>query len=158
MPTPLHQLIAQFLYRLLDGFVESRRLGKAFIAPMPVRLWSEKYREPDVMFFSPGRIRDVRRQPDGADLVMEVVSPGDEARERDLETKRDEYARAGISEYWIVDPEQRTITVLTLDGKTYRVHGEFGPGQTATSVLLNGFAVSVDETFAAGEHLESPKK
>jgi Uma2 family endonuclease len=42
---------------------------------------------------------------EGADLVMEVVSSHDEDRRRDLVVKREEYARAGIAEYWIVDPE-----------------------------------------------------
>ena len=53
---------------------------------------------------------------EGADLVMEVVS--DDDRRRDVVTKRLEYAKAGIAEYWIVDPQQATITVLKLaDGK-----------------------------------------
>jgi len=87
---------------------------------------------------------------DGADLVMEVVSRDPTDRKRDLEVKPGEYARARIPEYWIVDPEERQIKVLTLEGQTYKVHGEFGPGTVATSVLLPGFAVSVDEVLAAG--------
>jgi hypothetical protein len=71
--------------------------------PLPIRLWPGKYREPDIAYFRPGRIRDPRQPPDGADLVMEVASEGEENRKRDLQTKREEYARAGIAEYWIVD-------------------------------------------------------
>jgi Uma2 family endonuclease len=82
---------------------------------------------------------------------MEVVSDGEENRKRDLETKREEYARAGIAEYWIVDPQEQRVMVLALDGASYRVHGVFDCGATATSVLLPGFAASVDATFAAGE-------
>jgi Uma2 family endonuclease len=82
---------------------------------------------------------------------MEVVSDGEENRKRDLETKPEEYARAGIAEYWIVDPQEQRVTVLALDGPSYRVHGVFGRSATATSVLLPGFAVSVDATLAAGE-------
>jgi len=82
---------------------------------------------------------------------MEVVSEGEENRGRDLETKREEYARAGIAEYWIVDPQEQRVTVLVLDGPSYRVHGVFGRGATATSVLLPGFEGSVDATLAAGE-------
>jgi Uma2 family endonuclease len=78
-----------------------------------------------------------------------VVSEGEENRERDLEIKRREYAKAGIAEYWIVDPQEQRITVLVLDGQTYRVHGVFAPGDQATSVLLPGFAVAVDAVFAA---------
>ena len=79
----------------------------------------------------------------GADLVMEVVSAGDEARRRDLTQKREEYAQAGIPEYWIVDPELGQITVLTLEDQIYVVHGEFKRGDRATSKLLPGFAVDV---------------
>lgn len=152
-PTIYDQLVAQYVFDRLCSAVTDRTQGSVLFAPLPVRLWEGRYREPDLMFFRPERIRDVHSYPDGADLVIEVVIGGEESRRHDYETKRVEYARAGIAEYWIVDPEQRRITVLTLDGKTYRVHGEFGPGQTATSVLLPGFAVSVDETFAAGESM-----
>jgi Uma2 family endonuclease len=101
---------------------------------------------------------------DGADLVMEVVSTGKEDRRRDLETKRQEYARAGIAEYWIIDPQEERITVLRLVGKKYVVHGEFSRGEKATSYLLQGFTVDVAETFSQGlpatsaKHTRKPKR
>jgi Uma2 family endonuclease len=81
---------------------------------------------------------------------MEVMSEGDVNRHRDLVKKREDFARAGIGEYWIVDPEEHRITVLVLDGQAYRVHGEFGRGTHATSVLLPGLGVNVNDVFAAG--------
>jgi Uma2 family endonuclease len=78
---------------------------------------------------------------------MEVVSADKSGR--DLVEKRAEYAAAGIPEYWIVNPLHCTITVLTLEGVTYREHGVFAPGARATSVLLAGFAVDVRAAFAA---------
>lgn len=151
MPSPYHQLIGSFLYKLLDAFVVAHALGMVFYAPLPVRLRKGNFREPDVLYLRPGRLQDLHKQPEGADLAIEVVSPGVENRKRDFETKREEYARAGIAEYWIADPEEKRITVLTLDGPAYREHGAFGPGSQATSVLLPGFAVSVDAVFAAGK-------
>lgn len=151
MPTLLHQLIVKFLHRLLDAFVVARGQGEALFAPLPVRLGPRWFREPDIVYLRPERMKKLRGQPEGADLVMEVVSEGAENRERDLETKRAEYAEAGIAEYWIVDPEEKRITVLTLDGKTYREHGVFRPGATATSVLLPGFGVPVEQVFAVGQ-------
>lgn len=65
--------------------------------------------------------------------------------------KRREYALAGIPEYWIVDGEQPSIIVLTLAGEGYQLHGAFGPGERADSVLLPGFAVDVDEVLAAAQ-------
>jgi Uma2 family endonuclease len=153
MPTLGHQWIVAFLHAALAGHVVPRRLGITAFAPVRVRVRDGTYREPDVVFATRSRIVDASRPLAGADLVMEVVSESPEDRVRDLHDKRTEYAAAGIPEYWIVDPETRTVTVLTLpDGATeYRVHGEFRPGQTADSVLLPGFAIDVAACFAAGE-------
>lgn len=152
MPTYYHQLILKYLFRILEEFIAaSGRPGTVLFAPMPIRLWDGHFREPDIVYVLPEHVPDRRGQPHGAALVVEIVSPGVENRQRDLETKRVEYARAGIAEYWIVDPEERKITVLTLDGAAYRVHGEFVASKRAASVLLAGFEVSVDEVFKAGE-------
>lgn len=78
--------------------------------------------------------------------MAEVVSPGN--RDHDTVTKRAEYAAAGIREYWLADSAVRSLTVLVLDGTTYREHGRFGRGETATSALLGGLAVEVAAVFA----------
>jgi Uma2 family endonuclease len=146
-----HQRIVKYLFLLLNGFLTSRGLGEAFISPLPIKLWDKQMREPDVLFIRPHRIIDSRNPPLGADLAMEVVSEGEENRERDLVTKRAEYAKAKIPEYWIIDVEKQQIIVLILEGGDYRVHGEFGPGSQASSVLLPGFAVDVSQALAAGD-------
>lgn len=151
MPTLFHQLIVKFLLGELDKFVANNTKGKVLFAPLPVKLSARLYREPDIVYLRPERIKDVHGQPEGADLVVEVVSEGKANRERDLVEKPRVYAEAGISEYWIVDPQQRQIHVLTLKGKAYRVHGCFSEKQTASSVLLPEFSVSVKDVFAAGE-------
>jgi Uma2 family endonuclease len=151
MPDMFHQDIVDFLVTLLKAFVMSRGLGRVYFAPMPVHLFPGTLREPDIVFLKSHRIKDKRKAPVGADLVMEIVSPGADNRERDLEDKRADYAKAKIPEYWIVDPETKTVTVLALSGKSYKVHGEFKAGQTAASKLLKGFKVAVADVFAAGE-------
>jgi Uma2 family endonuclease len=151
MPNPFHQRVVKFLFRLLETFVLSLGSGEVLFAPLPLRLRPGKFRDPDIVYLTPGRILDPHRQPHGADLVVEVVSDDEEDRQRDLETKRLEYAQAGIAEYWIVDPLEHKILVLALEGSIYRVAGEYGRGAAATSVLLPGFQVTVDAVFAAGE-------
>ena len=79
-----------------------------------------------------------------------MVSRGKKSRTRDLVDKPVAYARARIPEYWIVDPQEQTITVLSLSGRSYKVHGVFRPGQRAMSKVLPGFSVDVAEVFAAG--------
>lgn len=147
MPTMKHQLIVAWLYARLTEFVATQTPGHVLFAPFRIRLRDGKYREPDVMLMlaaHAARMQDLFW--DGADLVMEVVSKNDPGR--DLDVKRVEYAQAGIAEYWIVDPQAATITVLRLDGERYAVHGVFGKGDTASSVLLPGFAMDVDAVFA----------
>jgi len=149
MPTLTHQLVAYLLHQLLEAFVAANGLGTVVGAPYKVRLWEGKYREPDVLFMrADHRSRLTEQFSEGADLVMEVVSGSDDDRRRDLQKKREEYALAGIPEYWIVDPELGQITVLTLDGTSYSVHGEFSRGEQATSKLLPGFAVDVMSALA----------
>jgi Uma2 family endonuclease len=154
MPSLLHQLIVKFLFRMLDEFVSQRELGEVLLAPLPVQLTPRKYREPDIVFLRPERIKALRGQPAGADLVAEVVSEGEESRERDYVEKRREYAEAGIAEYWIVDPQQRKVTVLTLRGTDYREHGVYCVGDTATSALLPKFQVEVKDLFARCDEVD----
>ncbi|HEX5470922.1 MAG TPA: Uma2 family endonuclease [Lacipirellulaceae bacterium] len=151
MPSVLHQRIVDYFHRALQRFVLRQRLGEAFFAPLPVRIGKGTLREPDVIFISRDRLgKPEDKFADGADLVMEVVSPDKGSYERDYRKKRTDYAKRRIQEYWIVDPQAEQIIVLALKGKQYQVHGEFKPGDEATSMLLKGFAVDVTKLFAAG--------
>lgn len=151
MPTLAHQFIVLYLYRLLHEFVQTHQLGWVLAAPLPVRLRPRVYREPDVIFLSADRPeRQADSYPDGADLVMEVVSGGREDRRRDLVVKPTEYAAAGIAEYWIVDPDEQAILVLRLAGDEYVEHGRFTGGTDAISALLPGFVVSLPDVWRAG--------
>ncbi len=148
MPTILHQLIVGFLHSRLKSFLESQQIqGRALFAPLPVRLRSGKFREPDIVYLNPRQLQNVAGQPEGADFVIEVVSEGADNRRRDLETKPREYAAAQISEFWIVDPQEQKVTILVLDGKEYRQHATVCRGQTAESVFFPGFSIRVDEVF-----------
>ena len=104
-----------------------------------------------MFFLSAERIARREDPPQGAEIVIEVLSYGATNRERDLVSKRSDYARAKIPEYWIVDPEQSRVTVLSLKDAEYIVHGEFRLGSTASSVLLPEFAVSVTDLFASAQ-------
>lgn len=149
-PTLFHQVIVGFLHIRLKSFLASwGKGGMAFFAPVPIRLWSDKIREPDVFYISKANLGDLRERAEKIDLAMEVVSEGSEDRKRDYEKKKADYAKAGIPEYWIVDPAEKKITVLTLDGNVYREHGVFTCGMNATSLLLPGFEFVVDDCWKA---------
>jgi Uma2 family endonuclease len=151
MPDLIHQGILQYTFRKLDDHAKETEVGEVFTAPCPVRMRAGHMREPDIFLVEAHRIKDRRQPPEGADLVVEIPSPGKENRKRDLQTKRRVYAAAKISEYWIIDPEKETITVFALSGKAYKVHGRFKPGERAASKLLPGFSLDVAAVFAAGK-------
>lgn len=147
MPTDKHQVILLFLYKLLHGFLQPLG-GKVLVAPLRMQVRAGVFREPDILLVRDAR--DPRRQDRfwlGADMVAEIVSADDP--ERDTVTKRADYAAAGIAEYWIVNPLDATITVLTLAGDTYHEAGVYRRGQRAASLFLGGFVVPVGDVLDA---------
>jgi Uma2 family endonuclease len=148
VPTEYHQEILEFLYRSLYEFVRSHALGKVHTSGLRLKTSEKKYREPDVVFLSHEKAE--RRKGlywETADLVVEVVSDGEP--NRDLVKKKTEYAAAGIPEYWIADPRDRTLTIFTLDAgaKEYRQAGRYAAGEKASSVLLDGLMIDVTAAF-----------
>ncbi len=147
MPIPEHQKILALLYELFVAFVRPRG-GITLFAPLRVQIRPRKFREPDLVI-----LRDVndprqhKRYWLGVDVAVEIVS--DDDPERDTKVKRVDYAEAGIPEYWIVNPLNDTVTVLALAGDAYAEHGVFRRGERASSQVLDGFSVDVDEVFNA---------
>lgn len=145
--TDKHQSILQFLFLAFLGCAAPLG-GKVHFAPLRLRIRPGKFREPDLLLLLSAE--DPRRQNRywlGADLAVEVVS--EENPERDLIEKRREYAEGEIREYWIVNPQTETITILTLDGVAYRDAGLFRRGQSAVSEALPGLSVDVSALFDA---------
>ena len=150
-PTAEHQFIVLFLINLLKAFIDPRKLGWAVMSPFRVKIAEGKFRQSDVVFLLRGNsaIRDNRFWT-GADLVIEVVS--NDNPKRDLVTKRQDYAEAGVGEYWIVDPRTKTITVLQLKKGRYVTHSEAKAKGQVRSALLVGFIADVAEVFVAGRN------
>ena len=148
-PTNQHQAILSCFIAVLRTLAKQMG-GVERPAGLRLRLWEQKYREPDVVFLR-DRNSSLRHENywDGADLAIEIVSASLEDRERDLVAKRIEYAQAGIQEYWIVDPAEETVTVLSLYGDVYSEHGTFVRGSVVTSVLLPELALPVTEILDA---------
>jgi Uma2 family endonuclease len=145
MPTDKHQAILGFLYQAFVGLIGPRG-GKVRFSPLRLQIRAGKFREPDLLLLRSAT--DPRRQNRfwlGADLALEVVS--EEKPERDLVDKRGDYAEGGIPEYWIVNPQTETITVLSLRGNVYEEAGIYRRGESADSTVLTGFSVAVAAVF-----------
>ena len=115
-------LILDFLLDLIKAYVRGRRLGRVYYLNFLMKLANRPTgRMPDIMFVANGHLDRIKHSYlDGpADLVVEVVSPDSEVRDRFL--KLGEYQDAGIPEYWLVDPlrKEALFYVLGTDG-TYR--------------------------------------
>jgi Uma2 family endonuclease len=147
VPTDKHTSMLKCLFFAFSAFVEARG-GKVQFAPLRLQIRQGKFREPDLLLLLSAA--DPRRQNRfwlGADLALEVVST--EKPERDLIEKRGDYAEGRVPEYWIVNPQTETISVLRLSGDSYAEAGTYWRGETALSVLLSGFSVAVAAVFDA---------
>ena len=154
VPSFFHQEIVARLYKLLDAWVEQHRLGKTALAPLDMVLTPRRAVQPDVIFIANERLGIIGERVEGAaDLVAEVLSPG--TRRRDRLDKRDLYEQHGVKEYWLVDPEARTVEVLFLERGQYRLVGRWSEGQ-ATSRLLRGFKVPVQDLFGSAVSVKGP--
>lgn len=146
-PTDRHQTFLGFLFLAFHRFIQPRG-GIVHFAPLRLRIRPGKFRTPDLLLLLSAT--DPRRQNRfwlGADLALEVVS--EDKPERDLVDKRGDYAEGRVPEYWIVNPQTETITVLRLNGDRYEEAGVYHRGESAVSVLLDGFSVAVAEVFDA---------
>ena len=149
MPIRRHESLAIKLFKKLDQL-----LGEDNVYPSGYKLQIRNrvprqrndYRLPDVIA-SIGGEGFGPRFASAATLVVEVMSHEAADHERDLVEKRRDYAEAGVPEYWVVDPEARTVLLLRLDGEAYAEVGTFGPGQTVVSEAVEGFEVDVTELF-----------
>lgn len=147
MPTPEHQDIVGNLYVFIRIWARKYK-GRAFMSPMPVRLWAGKFREPDVVLYSAEHQDRVAKQYGGIpDWTVEVLSPGTE--KTDTDEKMGEYAQAGIPEYWVVAAERPQVEQYVLDGGLYRLHAQLGVGEIVRAVTLPDLEIKVDEFYAA---------
>jgi len=142
MPSPLHQSVVLNLASIL----RASRLGKVYIAPMPVRLWPDKFREPDLCYYRQEHLDRVgERFGEAPDLVIEVLSPS--TRSVDLGEKMDDYARAGIPEYWAIDSDARDVTVYALAGAEYRLSQRYPSSEAVQPATIADVSFQVSQIF-----------
>jgi Uma2 family endonuclease len=118
-----HQNLDGFLSSLLRYFVEAHELGRILIPPFQMKLSTRPSgREPDLLFISKKNLSNLKRNYlDGpADLVVEIVSPDSQARDRG--DKFYEYEEAGVLEYWILDQTRKRAEFYHLgDDGTFKL-------------------------------------
>lgn len=148
-PKEIHQYISGILYLMIGTFVRERRLGKVYFAPFDVVLSDTDVVQPDLLFISNERAEritqdNIRGAPD---LVVEILSPS--TAERDRTIKLDLYATHGVKEYWMVDPDSRTVMVMLREENRFEIGGIYGLDHTLHSPTLEGFTMELKELFEA---------
>ena len=149
-----HQLVSGTLEDLIKDSVRPSGAGWVLHAPYDVILSDANTVEPDILFVSAARRSIItERACEGApDLVVEVLSPSNSRR--DLEVKRELYARFGVPEYLIVDPYQETVVSLTNpsadegEGR-YANEATYRSGEHLPIGSLPGLVIPVAEIFAS---------
>ncbi len=144
-----HQDIQLEIAMILRLYTREHHLGKVYVSPYDVLLSPVNVVQPDVLFVSAANMAiigalNVQGAPN---LCVEVLSPGSSTR--DLREKRRLYARFGVREYWVVDPERDAVTVLTLDGDAYTTLVEATGDAAVRSLALPGFAAPAAAFFPA---------
>ena len=147
-PTTYHQSISGNLEHALRDFVRKHNLGFIYHAPLDVVLSEEDVAQPDILFISKERSQIITKDNiQGApDLIIEILSPA--TAERDRTYKRTLYARSGVREYWIVDPEKQSIEVMELGEKGFETLGIYKEGENLVSPLLEGLCLNLGEIFS----------
>jgi len=118
-PVTRHQLIVgRFLHHLMT-YLETHPVGTVFTAPYDVVLSDTDIVEPDLLLvLHAGRAAITEKNVQGPpDMILEVLSPGTAARDRDLKRKR--YERFGVLEYWLIDPDDNTLEMLAMQDERY---------------------------------------
>jgi len=149
MPSYFHQVVVGRLYLAIALFLKQHPLGRICLAPLRVRLWAGKFREPNLIFMAHTHVDRIHEAYwDAPDLAIEVVSP--DFPDRDRVQKKEEYAQAKIFEYWIVDPEAKTVEVYVLPAgaTTYNLSRKFNEGEKLISAQFPDFELALAELLA----------
>ncbi|MFN7946502.1 MAG: Uma2 family endonuclease [Blastocatellia bacterium] len=140
-----HHVSWSVLNRLLImHLAEIEDRGMVFAPQAALWTSTDTYVEPDLFYISARSLKSIDlRQPDRADLVIEIISPSTAIYDRN--TKADTYAALGVRELWMVDPENETVEVRNLKrgSKTYGSGQVFKRGQRVQSKVLPGFSPAV---------------
>ena len=146
-PTPYHQSVVKRLGFLLDTHVAGAGAGEVFISPCDVVLSRFDVLQPDIFFISTGRMPVIGEKyiSDAPDLVVEVLSPGTRKRDRFIKSKR--YARFGVREMWIADPDRKTVEVLVNTEHGFRREALCTGDDVVVSPLLPGLEVPLVRVF-----------
>lgn len=146
-PSTYHQIIAMKLAFQMIALVTQKELGIVLFAPVDVYLGETETYQPDIIFIARERLKIIERERiNGApDLVVEILSPA--TAYYDLRKKFKVYERCGVKEYWIVDPEEKSVEIYLLQDGKFRLDQQAAGEGSVASRVLEGFTVTLASIF-----------
>jgi Uma2 family endonuclease len=146
-PNRYHQDISRNLEFILLNYLKERPLGVLYDAPFDVYLSETNVFQPDIVlvFNANLGLLTVAGCEGPPDFVVEILSP--KTRRLDLENKKRVYARLGLKELWIIDPEPREVLVYRFWENASEPVERFHEGGIGTNPLLPGLAIELKEVF-----------
>ena len=151
-PNRMHQGLSGYLYYELYNYLKGSKC-KAYSAPFDVRLPGKSKEDkdivtvlqPDICVICDQSKLDYRGCIGAPDIVVEILSPGNNAVE--LKNKYDVYEQAGVTEYWVVSPQDKTFLVYTLQNGKYVPSRLMVAGDVVNSTALAGFSIDLTDLF-----------
>lgn len=154
-PSRIHQKISGELFRQLANYLEGKKC-EVYAAPFSVRLFEQNgdrpedvdtVVEPDISVVCDRNKLDIHGCKGAPDLIVEILSPS--SLRHDRLVKLNLYQRAGVREYWIVDPENRSVTVFLPDSiGSFRLHEDYGREDVAKVNVLDGCFIELNKVFS----------
>lgn len=152
-PTDIHQRISGEIYLQLGNYLRGKKC-RAYYAPLDVRLFEEQgdgpenvdtVVQPDLMVVCDKSKVDRHGVHGAPDLVIEIIS--NSSRRLDQLTKLNLYQRAGVREYWLVDPDTRVVSVYTLRDGVYRAAAAYGANSSVRVGILDDCTIDLSSVF-----------
>ncbi len=152
-PSRIHQEVSGEIFPQIANFLEGKNC-KVYTAPFGVRLFEkdgdapedvDTVVEPDISVVCDKSKLDDHGCKGAPDMMIEILSPS--TRRHDRLVKLNLYQRAGVREYWIVNPEEKSVQVFTQNGGILRITEEYGRGDIAKVNALDGCFVELSKVF-----------
>jgi len=148
-PSLTHQRVSRNFLVWITNWLLQNPIGEVFATPGVI--FSEFSGViPDLVFISNERRAEIasgERVFGAPDLIIEIVSPGSENERRDRVAKRQLYGKYGVKEYWVVDPQQRTIEIYSRVGRNLKLQTVLREQDELTTSVLPGFSCRVADIF-----------
>lgn len=151
-PNRRHQRLSGDIYYELRNYLKGKKC-EVYVAPFDVRLPRKSKEDKDIItvlqpdicvICDPSKLDD-RGCIGAPDIVVEILSPGNNSKE--LKNKFEIYEESGVSEYWVVSPQDQTFAVYRLEAGSYQSSRLMVAGDIVTSTVLPGFTLNLSELF-----------